>query len=174
MAENPRLEHRPPIQYVAVPGAGTGETELREFADASFPALFGWLRQHGVVPAAAPFFRFFRFVPDSDFSVEVGVPITTQINVADDRTVRLTELPPGQYAVYIHEGAYSADDDQWAGRDLRAAYRLVDAWAEEHGLAWATNPDGTLSVSTEQYLVGPGDTDDPKNWRTEISRLVAT
>jgi effector-binding domain-containing protein len=174
MAADPRLEHRQPTPYLAIAGAGSGERALRAFGDTSFPALFGRLRAHGAVPAAAPFFRFFRFVPDGDFEAEVGVPITTPIELANDRTVRLGELPAGRYIVYVHEGAYSADDDQWAGRDLRAAYRLLDAWVHERGLAWATGADGTLTVSIEQYLVGPGDTDDPKNWRTEIARLVAS
>lgn len=97
--------------------------------------------------------------------------------MTNDRTVRLAELPAGRYAVYVHEGAYSADDDQWAGRDLPAAHRLLDTWAEERGLAWAmdnTSSKSTLSVSTEQYLIGPGDTDDPRTWRTEIAKLVAS
>jgi GyrI-like small molecule binding domain len=120
MTDSPRLEDRPCVLYAAIPGSGSGERELRAFADASFPALFGWLGKLGAAPAAAPFFRFFRFVPDGDFQVEVGVPITTSI---DDCTVRLAELPAGRYAVYLHQGAYSAGDDKWAGRDLVAARR---------------------------------------------------
>jgi hypothetical protein len=179
MTDSPRLEDRPATQYVAIPGSGSGERELRAFADASFPALFGWLSEHHAVPAAAPFIRFFRFVPGGDFEVEVGVTTTTPIEVANDRTVRLAELPAGRYAVHIHEGAYSAgaEDDRWAGRDLPAAHRLLDTWAEERGLAWATdntNSKSTLAVNTEQYLIGPADSDDPMNWRTEIAKLVAS
>jgi DNA gyrase inhibitor GyrI len=175
MADSPRLENRPAIRYVAIGGSGSGEHELRAFADSSFPALFGWLSKHQVVPAAAPFIRFFRFIPDGDFAVEVGVTTATPVDVADDRTVHLGELPAGRYAVYLHEGAYSADDDRWAGRDLAATHRLLDVWADEHGLAWATDCtslDGSMSASTEQYLVGPVDADDPTRWRTEIAKLI--
>jgi len=177
MTESPRLEDRAATRYVAIPGSGSGERELRAFADASFPALFGWLSENHAAPAAAPFLRFFRFVPGGDFEVEVGVTLTTPIEVANDGTVRLAELPAGRYAVHVHEGAYSAGDERWAGRDLPAAHRLLDSWAEERGLAWATddaNSKSTLSVSTEQYLIGPGDTDDPMDWRTEIAKLVAS
>jgi hypothetical protein len=67
--------------------------------------------------------RFFLLAPDGDFAVELGVTTTTLVDVADDPTVRLGELPAGRYAVfYLHEGAYSADDDRWAGRDLAAAH----------------------------------------------------
>ena len=141
MTDSPRLEDRPATRYVAIPASGSGERELRAFADASFPALFGWLSEHDAVPAAAPFIRFFRFVPDGDFEVEVGVTTTTPIEVGNDRTVRHAELPASRYAVHIHEGAYNADadDDRWAGRDLPAPHRLLDSWAEERGLAWATD-----------------------------------
>jgi DNA gyrase inhibitor GyrI len=178
MTDSPRLEDRPSTRYVAVSGSGSGERELRAFADASFPALFSWLSEHQLMPAAAPFFRFFRFVPDGAFEVEVGVPITTTpIEDFDDPTVCLAELPAGRYAVHVHKGAYSANDEQWAGRDLAAAHRLLDTWVEKRGLRWAidnTDSKSTLSVSIEQYLIGPADTDDPMDWRTEIAKLVAS
>lgn len=176
MAESPRLENRPAVEYVAIGGSGAGEHELRAFADASFPAIFKWLTERGVIPAAAPFTRFFRFARGGDFKVEVGVTTTMAVEFADDPTVHLGELPAGRYAIYLHEGAYSADDDRWAGRDLAAAHQLLDAWAEERQLAWATESTKSrtaLVASTERYLVGPADSDNPMRWRTEIAKLIA-
>lgn len=77
MTDRPRFEDRPATPYLAVAGSGSSERELRAFADASFPALFGWLREHAVAPAAAPFMRFFRFTPGGEFAVEVGITTTT-------------------------------------------------------------------------------------------------
>ena len=173
MPETPHLEDRPAVPYVAIAGAGTGEAALRAFADTSFPALFGWLAAHGAAPAAPPFFRFYDFVPDGPFDVEVGVTTTTPLARVEDGAVRLGELPAGRYAVHVHAGAYTADDERWAGRDLPAAHRHMDEWAQREGATWATSK-GRWSASIECYLVGPGDTADVASWRTEIAKLVAT
>lgn len=191
MPSSPRLEQRDAIRYVAIAGSGTGESEFRVFADRSFPAVFGAVGARGLTPTAAPFFRLFRFEPGGEFEVEVGVPVdaadaaSADIHEAGgpvaetgadsgDGDARLAELPAGRYAVHVHEGAYSADDETWAGRDLASAHRHLEEWAETQGLRWATD-DGTgrLSACIEQYLVGPAESSDVASWRTLIAKLVA-
>lgn len=171
MPSSPRLEHREAIRYVAIAGSGTGESAFRAFADRSFPAVFGAVGELGLTPTAAPFFRFFRFVPGGEFEVEVGVPVDGGRDGTEDAYV--AELPAGRYAVHVHEGAYSADDETWEGRDLASAHAVMDTWAEEQGVRWATeNGTGRFAAFVEQYLVGPVESSDVASWRTSIAKLV--
>lgn len=171
MPSRPHLEHREALRYVAIAGSGSGEREFRAFADRSFPAVFGAVGKLGLTPTAAPFFRLFRFVFDGEFEVEVGVPVDGGSDGTGD--AYLAELPAGRYAVHVHEGAYSADDETWAGRDLASAHRLLEEWAEEQGLRWATDEGtGRLTACIEQYLVGPAESSDVASWRTLIAKLV--
>jgi hypothetical protein len=191
MSSRPHLEQRDAMRYVAIAGSGTGESAFRAFADRSFPAVFGAVGQLGLAPTGAPFFRLFRFVPGGAFEVEVGVPVAreaadpaatpasgTGVPGADrgdgPGDAYLTELPAGRYVVHVHEGAYSADDETWAGRDLASAHRRMETWAAEQGLRWATQDDsGRFAAVIEQYLVGPAESSDVASWRTSIAKLVA-
>lgn len=179
MTTSPHLEQREAVRYVAIAGSGTGESAFRAFADRAFPAVFGAVGQLGLTPSGAPFFRYFRFVPGGEFEVEVGVPVDGESGdgVAgeggDERDAYLAELPAGRYAVHLHEGAYSADDETWAGRDLASAHRLMETWAEEQGVRWATqNGTGRFAAFVEQYLVGPVESSDVAGWRTLIAKRV--
>lgn len=195
MPSTPRLEHREALRYVAIAGSGSGEREFRAFADRAFPAVFGAVGALGLTPTAAPFFRFFLFVPGGDFEVEVGVPVEgsgepdharespnadggvgapadgSPVGGRDVWPAYVAELPAGRYAVHVHDGAYSADDETWAGRDLASAHQLLETWAGEQGLRWATDDDRLRAV-VEQYLVGPAETSDVASWRTSIAKLV--
>ncbi len=195
MPSSPRIEYRAAIRYVAIAGSGTGEREFRAFADRAFPAVFGAVGGLGLTPAAAPFFRLFRFVSGGEFEVEVGVPVDPARAAEADRTsadssgggtapaaadraavateqAYLADVPAGRYAVHLHEGAYSADDETWAGRDLASAHQWLETWADQEGVRWATEDDGRFGALVEQYLVGPADTSDVAEWRTLITRLV--
>jgi DNA-binding transcriptional MerR regulator len=66
--------------------------------------------------------------------------------------VRIGELPATDVAVIAHHGAYD---------DMADTYRNLGAWVAEH----AEPLD--LPVR-ELYLVGPADTDDPAEFRTEL------
>lgn len=173
MPNHPQLEQREAVRYVAIAGSGTGEREFRAFADRSFPAVFGAVGELGLTPAAAPFFRLFRFVPDGEFEVEVGVPVSGESGREATEEAYVAELPAGRYAVHTHEGAYSADDETWAGRDLASAHQWVETWADQQGVHWATADGGRYGALVEQYLVGPVDTSEVAEWRTLIARLVA-
>lgn len=194
MTSSPQLEHREAIRYVAIAGSGRDDRELRAFADRAFPAVFGAVGELGLTPTGAPFFRLFRFVPGGEFEVEVGVPVegggtpggrdssqdgdggaagaTGGSPVGDDGQAQLAVLPAGRYAVYVHEGAYSADDETWEGRDLASAHAAMEDWASEQGLRWATGDDGRFGAVVEQYLVGPAETSDVASWRTLIAKRV--
>ena len=52
----PQVELREPQPYLGIhePSIDT----IRQFADSTFPELFGWLSEHGVAPAGPPFIRY--------------------------------------------------------------------------------------------------------------------
>lgn len=172
MSSSPRLEHRDAIRYLAIAGSGSGDSEFRAFADATFPALFGAVQELGLTPTAPPFFRYHRFALDGDFEVEIGVPVDGGEGCGGTGEAFFGELPAGRYAAHVHEGAYSEDEETWKGRDLNAAYRHLEEWAADQGVTWATE-DGRSTTWTEQYLVGPAETSDVAAWRTLIAKLVA-
>ncbi|HEY3095630.1 MAG TPA: MerR family transcriptional regulator [Acidimicrobiia bacterium] len=66
--------------------------------------------------------------------------------------VAVGELPATDVAVLEHRGDYD---------DLEDAYRELGSWVATHG-------QPTDLPVRELYLVGPIDTDDPSNYRTEI------
>jgi DNA-binding transcriptional MerR regulator len=72
--------------------------------------------------------------------------------------VAVGELPATDVAVVEHGGDYD---------DLEDAYRELGSWVATHG------QPADLPVR-ELYLVGPLDTDDPRNYRTEICWPVRT
>ena len=71
---------------------------------------------------------------------------------------RSGELPATEVAVVEHLGDYD---------DLEDTYRDLGAWVATHG------EPVDLPVR-ELYLVGPGDTDDPVEYRTEICWPIRT
>jgi DNA-binding transcriptional MerR regulator len=66
--------------------------------------------------------------------------------------VRPVVVPPVELATIVHSGPHSGID--WA-------YGTLGAYVTRHALA----VDGPIR---EYYLVGPGDTNDQANWRTEV------
>ncbi len=66
--------------------------------------------------------------------------------------IEVVELPALELAVTVHRGPHD---------DLDVTYGRLGAWVVEHALA----VDGPIH---ETYLIGPRDTDEPSEWRTEI------
>lgn len=67
-------------------------------------------------------------------------------------------LPGGRFAVGTHDGPYESIQD---------TYRGLGAWLAREGVT-------TSYDIRESYLVGPGDTDDPAEYRTEIAWPLAS
>lgn len=89
-----------------------------------------------------------------EVKVTAFVPVT-----GDARPAGWTHLPGGPFAVGVHEGPYESIED---------TYRAVGVW-----FTAADQPAGRLPAAgleiRESYLVGPGDTEDPAGFRTEIA-----
>lgn len=66
--------------------------------------------------------------------------------------IEVVELPPADLAVTVHQGPHD---------DLDVTYGRLGAWVVENALT----VDGPIH---ETYVVGPRDTTEPTQWRTEI------
>jgi hypothetical protein len=55
MKHQPRIQERAAQPYLAIPLTVTMEGGFGEEVESGFSELFGWLEEHGVAPAGAPF-----------------------------------------------------------------------------------------------------------------------
>lgn len=87
---------------------------------------------------------------DEDVDVEVAVPIQGGLPQGVPAEVR--ELPGGEMACAVYRGPYEG---------IGEAYHAIMAWLEPNGYRIA-------GPVREQYLRGPGDSNDPAQYVTEI------
>jgi effector-binding domain-containing protein len=66
--------------------------------------------------------------------------------------IEVVEFPPADVAVAVHPGPHD---------DIDVTYGRLGGWVVDHALS----VDGPIH---ENYVVGPRDTEDPAEWRTEI------
>ena len=86
--------------------------------------------------------------------VEAFFPIAEPLAVPSrERDVSIGEIPAASVAVLVHAGDYDSIGD---------TYRTLGAWV-------ARNAEHAAERVREWYVVGPGDVDDPKDFRTEIA-----
>jgi effector-binding domain-containing protein len=149
----PQLEERSALPYVGIRRTVTRDG-LTEAIDRDFPALFGWLGEHGVAPSGPPFIRYLAVDMERELEIDLGVPVVEE--VSGDELVRRGRLPAGRYATLVHVGPYGG---------LRAAHEALQEWAEEQGFAWGER--------VETYVTDPSREPDSAKWETELAYLAA-
>jgi effector-binding domain-containing protein len=111
------------------------------------------LARRSISMAGPSFGRYFDYTKDH-VDMAVGFPVAG--SVEDDGRLVADELPGGRVAVVTHVGPYTK---------LGEAYRAIEAWVAEQGLASAGPP-------WEVYVTGPAQTSDSSTWRTDIFQPV--
>ncbi|MEO1062073.1 MAG: MerR family transcriptional regulator [Actinomycetota bacterium] len=91
--------------------------------------------------------------PDGIGEVVAFLPIAAPVPVAAHGAVELIEIPARRVAVLVHAGGYD---------DVDVTYGVLGAWVVEHA-----EPDLEAWIR-ELYLVSPGESSDPGDFRTEI------
>jgi DNA-binding transcriptional MerR regulator len=105
-------------------------------------------------PAGAPGTLYTAEIPDEVEHVEAMIPIAHQVGIpASERGIKLGEVPGAWVAVLVHPGDYESMGD---------TYRTLGAWV-------ARNAEPSGERIREWYIVSPLDTEDPKDFRTEIA-----
>ena len=129
--------------------------EIQKVMGPGIGELMSTVAAQGVAPAGPWFNHHLRMEPDT-FDFEISVPVAKPV-VAAGR-VQPGEVPAMAVVRAIHRGPYESLPDAW---------REFDAWIKTSG--HATGPE-----LWERYVAGPESSDDPAQWRTELSRrLVA-
>lgn len=152
--------HEPARTVLTVPGTVT-ESEWMPFLERARTLLDDAATGSGAV-IDGPFGACYPPMLDDDAQdvlafVTVGsAPLLSAAMRSDG--VAVGELPATDVAVLEHRGDYD---------DLEDAYRELGSWVAIHG-------QPTDLPVRELYLVGPLDTDDPSNYRTEICWPVRT
>ena len=164
MQNRARVQDREPQPYAAIRTRTTMET----FADAvhdAWPALFGWLEEHGVAPAAAPFIRYLVVDMEAELEVDFAVPVA--VAGQNGGRVHFDVLPGGRYATLLHVGPYDG---------LVASQDALQRWAEQQDIALEgreTDRGLAFRGRVEHYLVDPADEPDPSKWEVELASLLA-
>jgi effector-binding domain-containing protein len=151
------------VDRAAQPYVGVREhitmTTFAVIAD-RFGEIFGWLAEHGIEPAGAPFFRYRTIDMERSLEIEAGVPVAEP--VAPSLPVFADTLPAGRY-VDLHVVGHPDE--------LMAETARLLAWAEDGGLRFdhRESPAGDAWTSRlELYHTDPATEPDMAKWHTEL------
>jgi AraC family transcriptional regulator len=137
-------------------------SEIAAAIGSALPHIFQYAQQNGIALAGHPFTRYvdagpglmtiepgMRIVASGQDAVSID-PAWTQAS-GEGEVVR-DVLPGGPAAATTHAGPYDT---------LSEAYAAVQEWIEKERLAVAGAP-------WECYVTDPGETPDPKDWKTDV------
>ena len=164
MIGEPRIEDRPDQPCAGI-RTGVPMHELPTVIPQLHREVFGWLAQHGVSPAGAPFIRYHTIDMPSTLDVEMGWPLANA--VSSDGRIAAGILPAGQYAVLLYTGPYDG---------LMQANKALLDWGKARGLALdqRASPTGdAFGARYESYLTDPAEEPDPAKWETEVAIRLA-
>jgi effector-binding domain-containing protein len=126
-------------------------SEIGRSIGEAYGKLFEYLGRTGEFPAGPPFCLYHdEEYKEEGADVEACVP-TAQL-LPGEGEVKSSELPGGKMASTLHMGPFDR---------IGEAYRDLMLWITEQGYSPA-------APCREVYLVGPEQTDDPGEYRTEI------
>lgn len=128
-------------------------TEVPTALGEILPGVFAFAVSQGIAITGPPLCCYEEFT-EASVTLVAGVSISGE--PAPEGEVILYTLPAGRYAVAVHEGSYDSLDE---------TYRAVDRYLEGKGLEART-------TVYEIYLTDPDEYPDPKDWRTEVLRLI--
>jgi effector-binding domain-containing protein len=169
MTHTPQISQRAAQPYVAIALEVTPETLARSI-DRGFPELFGWLAEHGVAPAGAPFIRYRVVDADGEpLELELAAPVAG--DVPGDERVRADVLPAGHYVTYLHVGPFRSE----TATDIADARNAMLAWAWANNVALdrrETDRGSEPGCYVEHYRSDPRTEPDFSKWETELAYAV--
>lgn len=154
----PSVIEREAEPYLAIRAAGAMR-DLPHFAPPLLPKLHAFMAGRGI--AAGPtLFRYLSFGHDGGVELDVGA--LTDGRQTGSEAVEAGELPAGRYAFATYAGPYDR---------LHDAFCMLNGWFRARGLSAVENASGAGHAPGGQfeiYRVGPSDTDDPVQYRTDL------
>jgi hypothetical protein len=164
----PQIQERAAQPYLAIACKVTDGVPAA--VDSAFPELYGWLAEHGVVPAGPPFIRTLELDwAGEPLRLEVAAPVANP-GAADDR-VLAGALPAGRYVTFVHVGPYRSE----TAPDLGAARAELVDWMATHGIDYCRETDrgSAPTCCVEHFRVGPVEEPDFTKWETEFAYLIS-
>jgi effector-binding domain-containing protein len=140
-------------------------SELPTIIPPGINEVIGWLMQHGIQPAGAPFIRYRVINMPGMLDVEVGWPVAAA--ASGNGRVAAGALPAGRYASVIYTGNYPG---------LIDATATLLKWGAEQGLvwdSWKTEDGDVFGARLESYWTNPADEPDLDKHETEIAIRLA-
>ena len=131
----------------------TPRARVDQAIDPAIKEVLEALTAQGIRPAGPLVANHLR-LDESDFDFEVGFPVDRPVTPMG--RVRPGQLPAATVAKAVYQGPYEG---------------LKDAWAE-FGSWIAANGHRPGTGLWERYVRGPESTHDPREWRTELYRVV--
>ena len=163
MTPEPSFEPRGSQPYVGVRRTTTIET-FPQVVDSGWPVVFGWLADHDVAWAGAPFIRYRTIDMQGELDVDLAVPVAA--GVGGDGEVRADALPAGRYLVLRHVGPYAG---------LLDANASLRQWAGDHDVELAMEQTGKHEAwlsRIEHYPTNPAEEPDSSKWEVVIAYLT--
>jgi DNA-binding transcriptional MerR regulator/effector-binding domain-containing protein len=149
--ELPVRHRRAPGSPVLRMSARLARTDVTDFCRRVYPEMYAVLGALGTDPAGPAGATYSaEFFEGETGDVVAFVPVAASAVPAGDD--RFGVLPPARYAIAVHSGPFD---------DCDITYGRLGLHVAEHDIAL---PDPIV----ELYLVGPDETDDPEQFRTEI------
>ncbi len=143
-----------PARITAVIRFTIPRAEIRQVMGPGYTELMAVVQAQGIGSGEPWFSHHFRMDPET-FDFEIGVPVTAPV-IATGR-VQPGTLPAASVARTVYHGGYEGLGDGWG--------EFMD-WIAASGLS----PRDDL---WESYRSGPGSSNDPATWRTELNRPLA-
>lgn len=127
------------------------EGAFAPFLDAAYPALYARLDRCGLRPSGPPGALYPLAVDDVD-DVVAYVPLAAERLTGEPEPLPVAELPGATVAVLTHHGGYDT---------IGGTYELLGRWIAEYAVP-------AEAQVREVYVVGPTESDDPVDFRTDI------
>ncbi|MFQ6394720.1 MerR family transcriptional regulator [Nocardia sp. KC 131] len=142
----------PALRVLAFIDTATKAT-VGPWCDSAFSLLYETLAAARVAPAGIAGATYsMEFFADEAGEVVAFVPIPADARIDLPEELSLTELPARRFAIAVHNGPFDDSD---------RTYGALGSYVAENDSALA-------EPVRELYLIGPGDVDDPRDYRTEI------
>lgn len=163
-SSTPKIITRSPQPFAALRGLVPMDG-IPEFAD-RMPQVWRWLDTVGIKPTGPAFFRYTLIDMSTALGMEIGWPVTEQLDPPCGQMDLISgTLPGGRYVTMLHVGPPETL--------MQATSDLLD-WAQREGLSWdmEERDDGEhWACRLEEYL---SDADaDPATWETYLTFKLA-